>query len=57
MARLKYIPVSKRGEYLRGKQYASIHCTGSLYGMKKNFGWDKAKEIFKSGSYYYAVWN
>ena len=56
MARLKYIPVSQRDDYLRGKKYASIHCTGSLYGMKKNFGWDKAKEIFKSGSFYYCVW-
>jgi len=57
MARLKYVPVAQRDAYLQGKQYASISCTGSLHGMKKRYGWDKAKEIFKSGNYYYAVWN
>lgn len=57
MARLKYIPVKQRDAYLAGKQYASISCTGSLHGMKKLFGWNKAKEIFKSCNYYYAVWN
>ena len=57
MARLKYIPVKQRAAYLAGKQYASISCTGSLHGMKKLFGWNKAREIFKSGNYYYAVWN
>lgn len=56
MARLKYIPVAQRDTYLNGKRYASISCTGSLHGMKKLFGWDKASEIFKSGQYYYAVW-
>ena len=57
MARLKYVPVAELARHLAGKQYASISCTGSLRGMKKLFGWNKAREIFKSGNYYYAVWN
>lgn len=52
----KYIPVKKIDIYLQGKSYSSISKTGSLTGMKKLYGWDKAQEIIYSGKYIYAIW-
>jgi len=53
---MKYIKTKYLKQYLNNKPYSSISITGSVYGMKKQFGWDKAKEIIKSGSYYYAIY-
>lgn len=53
---MKYVSVKKIDEYLKGKSYASIHKTGSLAGMKLLYGWDKAREIIRSGQYIYAIW-
>lgn len=52
----KYIPVKQIDKYLKGKSYSSISKTGSLTGMKKLYGWDKAQEIVYSGKYIYAIW-
>jgi len=54
--RMKYIKTSDIENYLKGKQYSSIHVTGTIYGQKKLYGWDKAREIVKSGNFYYAIW-
>lgn len=52
----KYMSVKEIDNYLKGKSYTSIHCTGSIRGMKRNNGWDKAQEIIRSGKYIYAIW-
>lgn len=52
----KYISTKIIDNYLEGKTYSSIHKTGSVKGMKKQYGWDKAKEIIYSGEHIYAVW-
>ena len=54
---MKYLSVKHIDSYLENKSYASIYANGSVKGMKKLFGWDKAKEIIKSGNYIYAIWN
>jgi len=54
---MKYIKRKDIEAYLDGKIYSSISVTGSLKGMRKNYGWNMAKEIIKSGSYYYAFWD
>lgn len=51
----KYISVKKINDYLNGKSYNSIHKTGSVSGMKKLYGWNKAKEIIYSGQFIYAI--
>lgn len=51
----RYISTKQIEYYLNGKKYASIHRSGSLIGMKKNFGWDKASEIIYSGNYIYCI--
>lgn len=53
----KYISIKNIGNYLNGKSYTSIHKTGSVTGMKRYYGWDKAKEIIYSGQYIYAIWD
>ena len=53
---MKYIKTKDIQEYVKDKRYATISITGSLIGMKKNYGWNRAKEILKSGKYYYAIW-
>lgn len=53
----KYISTKEIKSYLNGKSYSSIHKTGSVIGMKKQFGWDKAHEIVYSGNFIYAIWN
>lgn len=52
----KYIKSSEIEEYLKGKEYSSILKSGSIKGMKFLYGWDKAKEIVRSGAYIYAIW-
>ena len=52
---MEYVKAKDLQNRLEGKSYASISCTGSVRGMKKQFGWDKAKEIFRSGNFIYAV--
>lgn len=52
----KYISTKNIKSYLYGKTYSSIHRTGSVRGMKKLFGWNKASEIIRSGNYIYAIW-
>ena len=54
---MKYLSIKHINSYLENKSYASIYANGSVKGMKKLFGWDKAKEIIKSGNYIYAIWN
>lgn len=56
MAKTKYIPVKEIDNYLKDKKYSSIHCTDSIRGMKRDYGWDRAQEIVKSGQYIYAIW-
>lgn len=51
----KYIPVKEIKDYLKDKSYTSIHKTGSVKGMKRDFGWDKAQEIVCSGQFIYAI--
>lgn len=53
---MKYVKTKDLPKKLEGKSYASISCTGSVRGMKKLYGWDKAREIFQSGNYIYAIW-
>lgn len=53
---MKYIKTSAIKAYIAGRKYSSISVSGSLLGMKKLYGWDKAREIIKSGSYYYCIW-
>lgn len=53
---MKYVKTKNLPEKLNGKRYSSISCTGSIRGMKKLYGWDKAQEIFRSGSFIYAIW-
>lgn len=53
---MEYVKVKDLPKRLEGKSYASISCTGSLRGMKKLYGWDKAQEIFRSGDFIYAIW-
>ena len=52
----KYIPVKEIKNYLKDKSYTSISKTGSVKGMKRNYGWDKAQEIVRSGQFIYAIW-
>lgn len=52
----KYIPAKEIKNYLKDKSYTSIHKTGSVIGMKRNYGWDKAQEIIYSGKFIYAIW-
>ena len=52
----KYISVKEIKDYLKDKSYTSIHKTGSVMGMKRNYGWDKAQEIVRSGQFIYAIW-
>ena len=52
----KYIPVKEIKGYLKGKSYTSIQKAGSVKGMKRDFGWDKAQEIVRSGQFIYAIW-
>ena len=52
---MKYLSIKHIDSYLENKSYASIYANGSVKGMKKLFGWDKAKEIIKSGNYIYAL--
>lgn len=52
----KYISIKNIGNYLNGKSYTSIHKTGSVTGMKRYYGWDKAKEIVYSGQYIYTLY-
>ncbi len=42
---MKYLSIKHIDSYLENKSYASIYANGSVKGMKKLFGWDKAKEI------------
>lgn len=53
----KYISTKNIKSYLYGKTYSSIHITGSVRGMKKLFGWNKASEIIRSGNYIYAIFS
>ena len=53
---MEYVKVKDLQKRLEGKQYASISCTGSVRGMKKQYGWDKAQEVFRSGNFIYAIW-
>lgn len=53
---MKYVKAKDLQKRLEGKSYSSISCTGSVRGMKKQFSWDKAQEIFRSGKYIYAIW-
>ena len=52
----KYITVKEIKDYIKDKSYISINKTGSVKGMKRNFGWDKAQEIVRSGQFIYAIW-
>ncbi len=52
----RYISTKEIDSYLKDKSYSSILKSGSVRGMKKLFGWDKAKEIIYSGKYIYAIW-
>lgn len=52
---MEYVKTKDLQKRLEGKGYSSISCTGSVRGMKKQFGWDKAQEIFRSGNFIYAV--
>lgn len=54
---MKYISTKQIDKFLEGKSYNSIHKTGSVKGMKLNYGWDKAIEIVYSGQYIYAIFN
>lgn len=54
---MKYIKRSEIASYLNDKDYSSISITGSIKGMKSLYGWDKAKEIIRSGYFYYAIWS
>lgn len=49
---MKYIKVKEINSYIGNRKYCSI----SVIGMKKLYGWDKASEIVRSGSYYYCIW-
>lgn len=53
---MKYISTKEISSYLSDKSYTSCSITGSLKGMKKLYGWDKATEIVRSGNYYYCIW-
>lgn len=53
---MRYISVKEIDNYLEGKTYNSIHKTGSVRGMKRLYGWDKAKEIVYSGEFIYAIY-
>lgn len=53
---MKYIKTKDIITYINGRKYTSISITGSIKGMKKLYGWDKAVEIVKSGKFYYAIW-
>lgn len=53
---MEYVKVKDLKKRLEGKGYSSISCTGSVRGMKKQYGWDKAQEIFRSGKFIYAIW-
>ena len=44
--------IKKSEEVLTGK-YASIHCTGSITGMKKLGYWSKNDRIVRQNNYYY----
>lgn len=50
---VRYLKV-KEGERLRIDRYPSFHKTGSLTGMRKKFGWEKAIVVL-CGSWYYSV--
>jgi len=52
----RYMSVKEIDNYLKDKKYSSIHCTGSIRGMKRDYGWDRAQEIIRSGKYIYAIW-
>lgn len=53
---MKYISTKKIDTFLTGKSYSSCGPNGSVIGMKKLYGWNKAKEIVRSGQYCYAIW-
>ena len=53
---MKYIKRREIVSYLKDKDYCSISYTGSIIGMKKFYGWNKAIEIIRSGYCYYAIW-
>ena len=53
---MKYVRQTDIIAYLKDKNYSSISATGSIKGMKQLYGWNRAKEIIKSGSLYYAIW-
>ena len=53
---MKYIKTKDLDKYLNGRTYTTIYSNGSISGMKNMYYWDRAKEIIKSGSYYYAIW-
>lgn len=55
-AKTRYMSVKEIDNYLKDKSYTSIHYTGSIRGMKRNYGWNKAQEIIRSGKYIYAIW-
>ena len=53
---MEYVKKQKLIYYLQQcERYESIAATGSIRGMKKLYGWNKAYKIFKSGKYYYAL--
>lgn len=53
---MEYVKTKDLQKRLEGKKYSSISHTGSVRGMKKLYGWNKAQEIFRSGNYIYAIW-
>ena len=49
---MEYIKVSESKNYNLYK-HPSIHCSGSVRGMKKLGFWGENDEIVKCGNYYY----
>lgn len=50
---VRYLSVAE-GKRLNIDSYPSFSKSGSLTGMRKNYGWDKAIVVL-CGSYYYSV--
>lgn len=53
----RYIKQKDLKNFLNGRNYTSISITGSVKGMKKLYGWDKAIEIVRSVNNYFAMWS
>lgn len=54
---MRYIKQNELPSFLVGRKYSSISNTGSIKGMKKLYGWDKAIEIVKTANNYIALWS